>query len=192
MRPLLALLLCVVATSAYAHPPTTTPTAARAPAPAPKNSLSVVGGVGKTYDDEGSLGRGLLLGAAYDRVLFGTTRADFSVELLTHDRDSGAFQSIGRTVIGGVSLLHRFGRGSVQPYAFGGLTAGHHVGTNTFATDRFPLSSTRTGTRFGFGIAFRGQHLEVSPELRMNGFFTGNDSDPWMMPSFGMRIGWRK
>jgi len=186
MRPLIATVLCLCAASAYAQAPPPKQ------GPPPKNSFSVIGGAGTTYDDESSLGRGMLLGAAYDRVLFGTTRADFSVELLTHDRDSGYFQSIGRTVIGGVSLLHRFGRGDVQPYVFGGVTAGYHTGTNTFATEPFPVSSTRTGTRLGFGIAFRGEHVEISPELRMNGFFTRDDSDPWMAPSFGLRVGWRK
>src|SRR5690242_13341746 len=166
MRPLIATVLCLFATSAYAQP------APAKNATPQRNLLSVIGGSGTTYDDESSLGRGMLLGAAYDRVLFGTTRADFSLELLTHDRDSGYFQSIGRTVVGGVSLLHRFGRGDVQPYVFGGITAAYHAGTNTFGMDPIRVSSTRPGTRLGFGMAFRGEHVEISPELRMNGFFT--------------------
>jgi hypothetical protein len=33
--------------------------------------------------------------------------------------------------------------------------------------------------------------FEVSPEFRMNGFFIDNDSNPWMVPSFGVRVGYR-
>lgn len=181
MRPLLAALTLVLFASS-AHAQTLEP----------HGSFSAIGGSGTTYDDESGLGKGWLIGGAYDRVLFGTTRIEASAELLTHNRDSGYFQSTGNTAIAGVSLLHRFGRGNAQPYAFGGLTIGHHSGTNRLDTRSVPASSTNTGTRFGFGMAFRaGQRLEISPELRMNTFFTNSDSDPWTLPSFGVRIGWR-
>ena len=35
------------------------------------------------------------------------------------------------------------------------------------------------------------ERLEVSPEFRMNGFFVDSDSSPWMVPSFGVRVGYR-
>ena len=35
------------------------------------------------------------------------------------------------------------------------------------------------------------QRFEVSPEFRMNGFFIDNDSNPWMIPAFGIRLGYR-
>jgi hypothetical protein len=73
----------------------------------------------------------------------------------------------------------------------GGLTLGHHSGTNTFSGERVPLSVTNGGFRGAFGVAFRaGQRMEISPELRLNGFFVDNDSDPVSMPSFGIRVGW--
>lgn len=181
MRPLLAAVTVVL----LASPVCAQPRESRV-------SFSSIGGVGKTYDDEGSLGKGLLIGCAIDRVVIGTTRLEGSIELLTHDRESGFFESTGQSVIAGLSVVHRFGRGSGQPYVFGGMTLGHHAGTNTFSADHFPVSSTNAGTRFGFGIALRaGAKVEISPELRMNSFFTSRDSDPWMVPSFGMRVGWR-
>lgn len=152
-------------------------------------SLSVIGGFGKTLDDEGSLGRGWLIGGAVDRVIFGRTRAEVSLELLTHDRDAGYFQSHGRTIIGGVSLVRRFGSGGTQPYLFAGLTAGHHSGTNTFSGTPVERSNSDAGLRFGFGVAIRaGRRYEVTPEIRMNGFFIDNDADPATLPSFGIRI----
>jgi hypothetical protein len=165
---------------------------AAAQTPDSRGSIGVIGGAGKTLDDEGSLGRGWLVGGAVDRVVFGTTRAEFSLELLTHDRDSGYFQSNGRTVIGGVSLVHRFGSGNTEPYLFGGITVGHDSGTNYFNGSPSPRSNADAGLRFGFGVAFRaGDRWEIGPEIRLNGFFIDNDADPATLPSFGVRFGWR-
>jgi hypothetical protein len=157
-----------------------------------RGSVSAIGGVAKTLDDEGSLGRGWLIGGAIDRVVFGKTRAEVSLEVLTHDREGEFFRSNGRTIVGGLSLLRRFGSGNAQPYLFGGVTIGHHSGTNEFSGSPVRLSNSDTGLRFGFGIAIRAaQRFEVSPEIRMNGFFIDNDSDPATLPSLGVRVGWR-
>ena len=157
-----------------------------------RSSVSAIGGVGKTFDDEGSLGRGWLVGGSIDRVLFGTTRGEVSVELLTHNRDSTYFASTGKTLIAGATLVHRVGRRTGQPYLFFGLTAGHHWGTNRFLDMAVPLTTTDLGIRFGVGVAIRiNERLEVSPEVRMNGFFIDNDADPAMLPSFGIRLGLR-
>ena len=157
-----------------------------------RGSVNAIGGFGKTWDDEGSLGKGWLIGGAVDRVIFGKTRIEFSAEVMTHDRSEGQFLSEGQTVVGGVSLVQRFGSGGAQPYVAGGLTLGHHSGTNTLAGERFPLSSTDAGFRGAFGVAFRaGQRMEISPEMRLNGFFIDTDSDPATILSLGIRLGWR-
>ena len=164
--------------------------AAHAQAPASRSSFSVIAGGGQTFDDESSLGRGWLIGAALDRVLAGTTRAELSLEVVTHDRTEGFFLADGHTVIGGVSLVQRFGRGRLQPYAFGGLTAGYHSGSTTFGGLHNESSSTDWGWRAGIGLTFRaGSRYEISPELRMNGFFIDTDSHPAMLPSIGIRFG---
>ena len=169
-----------------------TPAAAQAQTQESRGTISAIGGFAKTLDDEGSLGRGWLVGAAIDRVIFGSTRGELSFEVATHDRDTGFFLSNGTTYIGGVSLVHRFASGAAQPYLLGGVTLGHHSGTNTFNGDAVPVSSTNGGFRLGAGIAFRaGQRLEISPEFRINGFFIDDDSDPATLPSFGVRVGWR-
>jgi hypothetical protein len=157
-----------------------------------RTSATAIVGAGKTFDDEGSLGSGWLVGGSIDRVLFGTTRGEVSLELLTHSRDVTYFASSGKTVIAGASLVHRFGRRAGQPYLFAGLTAGHHSGTNRFTDSISTLTSTDLGLRFGAGVAIRvGNRFEVSPELRMNGFFIDRDADPAMLPSFGVRLGLR-
>jgi hypothetical protein len=163
--------------------------AAHAQSPESRSSVSVIAGGGQTFDDESSLGRGWLIGAALDRVIAGSTRAEVTVELVTHDRSEGFFLAEGHTVIAGLSLVQRFGRGRIQPYALAGATAGHHSGTNTFGGFRSHVSSNDLGWRAGIGIVFRaGSRYEISPELRMNGFFVDDDSNPTLLPSAGVRF----
>jgi hypothetical protein len=167
-------------------------TAAQAQTPESRGTVSAIGGFAKTLDDEGSLGRGWLAGAAIDRVIFGSTRGELSFEVATHDRGTGFFLSEGTTYIGGLSIVHRFASGAAQPYILGGLTLGHHSGTNVFNGQAVPLNSTDGGFRVGAGIAFRaGQRLEIIPEFRLNTFSIDNDSNPATLPSFGVRVGWR-
>ena len=157
-----------------------------------KSTVTIVTGAGKTFDDEGSLGDGWLVGGSIDRLIFGSTRAELTLERLTHSRDVTYFASSGSTITAGASLVHRFGRRAAQPYLFAGLTVGHHSGTNRFRDQAVSLSSTDMGLRFWTGVAIRvGRRLELSPELRMNGFFIDNDADPAMLPSFGVRLGLR-
>lgn len=164
--------------------------AAHAQVPAPGSSFSLIAGGGQTFDDESSLGRGWLIGAAIDRVLAGSTRVEGSLEFVTHDRTEGFFLAEGHTVIGGVSLVQRIGHGRIQPYAFTGLTAGYHSGSTTFGDIHTEASSTDWGWRAGVGLTFRvASRYEVSPELRMNGFFIDTDSHPAMLPSLGVRFG---
>jgi hypothetical protein len=154
-----------------------------------KSSVSAIAGAGQTWDDEGSLGRGWLAGAAIDRTLIGGLRAEVSVEVLAHDRAEGFLQANGRTLIGGVSLLQRFGHGQAQPYVFAGATAGHHSGSHAFGQIRSDESSTDTGWRAGLGLAMRaGVKYEISPEVRLNGFFIDTDSHPATALSFGIRV----
>lgn len=166
-------------------------TAAAQPAES-RTSATGIAGIAKTYDDEGSIGRGWLLGGSVERVLFGTTRLEGSLEFVTHDRDTGHFAAEGTTTIVGVSLVHRFGRRSVQPYVLGGVTLGNHSGKSRFDDLAFTASSTDLGLRYGGGVAVAvNERLEVSPEFRINQFFVDDDSSPWMVPSFGVRIGYR-
>lgn len=166
-------------------------TAAAQPAES-RTSVAAIAGVAKTYDDESSIGRGWLMGGSVDRVLFGTTRAELSLEFVTHNRDTGHFAAEGTTTVGAVSLVHRFGRRTAQPYVLGGITVGHHSGKSSFDALRFTASSTDLGLRFGGGVAVViNDRFELSPEFRMNGFFIDNDSSPWMIPSFGVKVGYR-
>jgi hypothetical protein len=181
MRAIVLAVLCVAAADRVSAQPHESATA-----------VTAIAGGGQTFDDEGSLGGGWLVGGSIERVLFGTTRGEVSVELLTHSRDVGYFASSGKTVIAGASLVHRFGRRAGQPYLFVGLTGGHHSGTNRYSDRAASSTSTDLGLRFGVGVAIRvGSRFEVSPEARMNGFFIDRDADPATLPSIGIRLGIR-
>ena len=53
---------------------------------------------GKIWDDEGSLGNGIVVGGRFDWRLFGGMSAEGAAEVLTHER-SGFFQAEGESVI---------------------------------------------------------------------------------------------
>jgi len=87
-------------------------------------------GAGETWDDEGSLGRGVAAGGRIDWRLVGNTRVEAAIDLLTHDRSVGFFQANGDSVIFSASLLQGFGGGRVQPYVLGGASLVRHSGTS--------------------------------------------------------------
>ena len=154
-----------------------------------KTSVSAIVGAGQTWDDESSLGRGWLAGAAIDRRVIAGLHLEVSVEMLTHDRAEGFLRADGQTVIGGASLLQRFGGRRAQPYIVAGATVGRHSGSRTFGGLRSEESSTDTGWRTGVGLALRaGTKYEITPEVRMNGFFIDTDSHPATLLSFGVRF----
>ena len=157
------------------------------------SAAAVVGG-GTTWDDEGQIGNGVLVGGRVDRRLFGGTFVEFSIDRLHHGR-TGRFSADGNTTLFTGAIVQRFGRGRVQPYALGGLTLGLHRGTYGFLPDnKVSLAeSSDTGFAYGGGMAVRaGRRFELGPEVRF--FFLGSktDSSPavgyWVGARFGVRF----
>jgi hypothetical protein len=167
---------------------TTLPARAQSPAAAFNSTAAAVAGGGTTWDDEGKIGKGLLVGGRVDRRLFGNTFVEVSLDHLHHER-SGRFSAEGNTTLVTGAVVQRFGRGAVQPYALGGLTVARHRGTYGFLPDKVSLAeSTDTGFLYGGGLAVRaGPRFEVGPEVRF--FFLGSDSDS--SPAIGYWIGAR-
>jgi hypothetical protein len=178
MRRVAALFLAVLSMSA--------PAWAQAPA-----SAGTAGGVlatSQTWDDEGSIGTGVGGGGRVGWRLFGTTSIEGSLDILRHDRSGGAFESQGTSTIGGVSLVHRFGRRVVQPYLLGGLDLVRHSGETTFDARRTPHHSSDGAYHFGFGAAARVRRLELGPEARFYVIRVSNDSDPAWASFVGVRV----
>jgi hypothetical protein len=167
---------------------------AQAPAPGFNSTVGVVGGLGKTWDDEGAIGSGALVGGRADRRLFGHTFAEISIDYLRHDR-IGRFTAEGHTILVSGVVVQRFGDRDAQPYALGGITVASHSGTFGFPELNLvsSTSSTSLGYVFGGGLALRaGTRFEVGPEARFLAFASDADSSPafayWIGGRFGVRF----
>ena len=169
------------------------PAHARAQAPSPSHAVSALAGVGRTWDDEGSLGTGVALGGRFERRLFGNTRIEAGVDRLTHDRDSGFFQASGRTTFVSAVVVQRFGHRAVKPYVLGGLTLARHTGEVTFGDSRpQPRRSLDHGLTFGGGLAVLvGGSVEIGPDVRLFSLAPDDDIDPALAWLAGVRVGYR-
>jgi hypothetical protein len=156
-------------------------------------AVSVLGGGGRTWDDEGSLGSGVAVGGRVEWRLIGNTRLEAGVDLLTHDRGSGFFQANGRTVLLTAAVVQRFGRGAAQPYVLAGGTLARHTGDVTFSGGApQPRSSVDPGLVFGGGLVVRVKaRFEVGPEFRVFTLAPEDDVDPAFAWLAGVRVGYR-
>jgi hypothetical protein len=155
-------------------------------------TAAAVAGGGETWDDEGSIGTGILAGGSFAYRLFGTTQAEVAIDSLTHNRTTGFFQSRGRTTLLEGSLVHRFGRGTAQPYVLGGLSVVHHSATNDFGGLTALPTSTNWGWQFGGGLAVSvAKCFEVGPEARFYIFHVDDDADPFSAYWIGVKVGVR-
>lgn len=165
---------------------------AQAQSSEPRGSIAAIFGAGRTWDDEGSLGTGPVGGGRVDWRMFGETRIEASVDLMSHDRSGGFFEAEGRSTFVGVSLVQRFGAARVQPYILGGLHMVRHTGSTTFGGVRSDRESTDFGYHFGGGFASRiGERVEAGAEARFYMIQPENDVDPALAYWIGGRLGIR-
>jgi opacity protein-like surface antigen len=157
------------------------------------STVSGAVGGGTTWDDEGRIGSGALIGIRGDRRLFGNTFAEAALDYLHHTR-TGNFEASGNTLFVSASLMQRFGRRAAQPYVFGGIAIAHHGGRFGFPADGSftDVSSTDTGFAFGGGVAIRiAGGFEVGPEARFLILRADTDSAPAYANWIGARVGAR-
>lgn len=168
------------------------PADGRAQSSESRGSVAAVFGAGRTWDDESSLGTGPVGGGRVDWRMFGETRIEASVDLMSHDRSGGFFEAEGRSTFIGASLVQRFGSARVQPYILGGLHLVQHTGSTTFGDMRAERDSTDYGYHFGGGFAIRiGERFEAGPEARFYMIQPENDVDPALAYWIGARVGIR-
>jgi hypothetical protein len=153
----------------------------------PRARFGGILGGGRTWDDEGSIGTGAALGGRIDWRLFGRTRIEGAVDLLTHRRRSGFFQAEGRSVIFSASLLQGLSDSAAQPYLLGGLSLVRHSNTLN------QTSTTGHGFHFGGGVSFRvGERFDAGPETRFYIIDPETSSDPawayWIGGRFSVRF----
>ena len=172
---------------------TALPAQAQSPPPVFNSTAAAVVGGGRTWDDEGVIGDGALVGGRVDWRLGGRTFVEGAVERLHHER-TGRFTADGHTTFVTAALVQRFGGGAAQPYALGGGTIAHHSGTFGFLGDsKVSLAeSTDVGVVFGGGLAVRvARRFEIGPEIRFFLLRPDDDSSPAFVYWIGARVGVR-
>ena len=180
---LAAVLLCSVPSSLWAQA-----------VPDTRWTFGATGGLGRTWDDEGSIGSGWLVGGYVDRRLTKKLDLEFSTDLLTNERRD-RFQADGHTTYMSLLLVPRFGSPARNAFVMGGPTVAFHEGTTGFDDGSFRTehSSTTFGWIFGGGFSFRTPRgLEIAPLVRMTLMNVENDSDPWSSITAAIRIGFTR
>ena len=148
-------------------------------------------GWGKTWDDEGSIGSGWLVGGYADRRLTRRLDLELSADLLKNTR-SDAFQADGHTTYLAGQLVGRFGPRSSNFFLSGGPAVAIYNGTTGFADGSFESEheSTNFGWMAGAGLSFRTKNnLEIAPIVRITLMRIDDDSDPWSTITGAIRVG---
>ncbi len=166
------------------------PAAAQTPSSESKWAIGGIGGLGQTWDDESSIGKGVLVGARVERRLVAGLVAEGGVDWLANKRtgDPG-FQAEGHTTFLSGVLKYRWGNESGNGYVLGGLTLANHSRTSTFDNMSRDLSSTNSGVVFGGGGAFAaGRRWEIGPELRLTVLWVNDETSPAFVSYGGVRV----
>jgi hypothetical protein len=165
--------------------------------PAPSSSRWTWGGtagMGRTWDDEGQIGSGVLAGGYAQWRWLSHSDLDLSVDFLKHDRSGGFFEAHGHTVFLSGAFVQRFGGPAANGYVLGGVTLAAHSGTAGFPADNLvtDTSSTNPGYILGGGMSFRAsRRIEVGPLVRITMLSADSDSDPAFTIMAGVRVGFR-
>ncbi len=156
-------------------------------------TLGATGGFGRTWDDEGGIGSGWLIGGYVDRRLSKNVDVEVAADLLKNRR-TDSFEADGHTTYLSAQLIRRFGRRDANFFLMGGGALAIHEGTTGFSDGSFHQehSSTNPGFIFGAGMSFHiANNLEIAPIVRMTMMQIDDDSDPWSAITAGIRIGFR-
>lgn len=160
----------------------------------PKWTFGATGGWGKTWDDEGGIGSGWLIGGYVDRKLSKNVDLEFAADLLWNKR-TDAFQADGKTTYLSAQVIRRFGSRQANGFVMGGGALAIHDGVTQFSDGSFRTehNSTNPGFMFGGGMSFRtGNDVEIAPIVRMTLMSIDDDSDPWSTISVGVRVGFSR
>jgi hypothetical protein len=166
--------------------------AAQTTPPASRWSFGGTIGAGQTWDDESSLGSGLLAGGYADLRLVRLTDLELSGDYLRHIRGTGAFQAEGHMTVVGASLVQRFGGDTIKGFVLGGGVITSHSADVRFDNRTTHRSATHPGFMFGGGMTVRAtQRLEMGPVVRFVLVAVDDETSAAMATMIGFRVGWR-
>lgn len=141
-------------------------------------------GIGKTYDDEGSLGSGVNVGGGFGYRLWSRIGVEVEVNAFRTRREFSSayppFQASGAHVMGSGLLYLSRGRGQAYLLFGGGLL--HTRLESGFGSVPVPRSANGFAVNLGGGMKiFVNPHVSLRPELRI---YVG-DSRGAVEPPFG-------
>jgi hypothetical protein len=147
-------------------------------------------GFGQTWDDEGAIGRGLLLSGHVERRFTRGMSFECGVEWLAHNRGGeGMFQADGHTTMLTAALKYSWTGKSATSYVLGGLVLAHHTGTAGFEDDMRTDHTTMPGVSVGGGVLFTVSNgWRVGPEGRLLLLSPGNEAAPALGMYAGVRV----
>jgi hypothetical protein len=154
----------------------------------PKREVFGTIGIAKTYDDEGSLGKGLHGGGGFGYRF--TQRLGAEVEITgfrtrrEFNRITSAFEASGAMALGN-GLLYLV-RGCAEWYLIGGAGLLHIRNKAGFAGTQTNLAASGLAIDVGTGVKIHaGRHLVLRPEVRL---FGGNSGRAVEAPFSGVRV----
>jgi opacity protein-like surface antigen len=128
-------------------------------------------GGGKTYDDEGSLGKGLDIGGGVGFRLTPRFGVEGQVNRIDYQRDfDSGVRFEGTAVFTTANVVYHFSTSRAQPYVVGGVGFVHHENRSQFPGDDFLPKRTANGfaTNFGAGVKiFLSKNFSLRPEVRV-------------------------
>jgi hypothetical protein len=160
--------------------------------PASRWAYGATVGAGQIWDDESSLGSGMLAGGYADFRLLRLTDLELSADYLRHKRGTGFFQAQGHMTIVGASLVQRFGGETIKGFVLGGPVVTSHSGTFEFDNRTSRRSGTHSGFMFGGGMTVRAaRRVEMGPVARFVLVGVDDETSAKMAATVGFRVGWR-
>jgi hypothetical protein len=167
----------------------TTTAAAQTQTTPPLWTAGATAGFGQTWDDEGSLGRGLLLSGHVERRFTKGLSLECGVDWLAHDRGEGVFQADGHTTLLAAAVKYSWTSEAATSYVLGGLVMAHHTGTTRFEDEVRADRTMMPGVSVGGGVLFPASNgWRVGPEGRLLLLSPGNEEAPALGMYAGVRV----
>jgi len=152
-------------------------------------TASGTAGLGQTWDDESSLGKGLFLAGRAERRLIRGLSFECGVEWLSHDRDGGEFQADGHMTFASAALKYSWVGRTVTSYVAGGFGVAHFSGSAQFDDIERSNHATLPGRSVGGGVSFLlANGWRLGPEARLLLLSPTSDEMPALAIVGGVRI----
>jgi len=155
----------------------------------PSWTASGTAGLGQTWDDESSLGRGLFLAGRVERRLIRGLSFECVADWLSHHRGGGEFQADGHMTFVGAALKYSWSGATASSYVVGGFGVARFSGSTFFDDVERSNRSTLPGASVGGGVSFSLPNgWRLGPEARLLLLSPTTDEMPALAIVGGVRV----